>query len=171
MENQTKQKNGKVNKKILIYIICVLVLIGAGVGIYLFIANKAGNPEKLAQTYIEAMKESNSDKIMQITDAKAACAWEKCEGDAQKFKETYKNVSDDEVNQYKNKMKESLDAAMSMLKTFGGVQITYKSVEKPEEISNGLYKCKVNMEMEVFGQQQELIMVIYNGKFIGTISE
>ncbi|MBR3002655.1 MAG: hypothetical protein IKF38_03710 [Clostridia bacterium] len=176
MENENNQTNTTAEKKqgwvkqhLALCVIILVILVAAGVGAYFLFANQGASPEEVATKYVEAMSEGNTDKLLEITDLKGAYAWEKCENDINKFKEEYKNAPEDEINSYKDKMKSSIDTAMGMLKTFGGVKITLKNVEKPESLGNGIYKVKANMQMEAFGQsqEQELKLVVYNGKYIG----
>ena len=180
MENETKQttestekKQGWLKSHLAICIICVVVIAAVAVGIFFVVQNQGNSPEKVAEIYVEAMNEGSSDKLMGITDVKGAFAWENCNRDVEKFAEEYGKVSDEDANSYKEDMKKSLDSAMAMLKAFGGVNISLKNVEKPEEIGKNLFKVKFTMGMEAFGTQQEqsLALAVYNGKFIGEISE
>lgn len=180
MENETNQTNTTANKKqgwfkqhLTLCIIIAVIIVAAVVGAYFIFANQGLSPEDVAKKYVEAMSEGSSDKLMEITDLKGAYAWEECDNKIDKFIEKYQNTSDSDVNSYKDEMKKSLDTAMAMLKAFGGVQISLKDVEKPENLGNGLYKVKANMQMEAFGQTQDqgVTLLVYNGKYIGEISE
>ena len=150
-------------------IACVVLVVALGVGLFFLLGNKADTPEKIAEKYVEAMSEGNSDKLMNIMDIKGAYAWKKCNGNTDKFVEEYNKVADVDVNSYKDEIKKSLDAAMGMLKAFGGVSIKMKNVETPQELSKGLYKVTANMEMEAFGQKQDqaTTLIVYNGKYVG----
>ena len=169
----TEKKQGWLKSHLALCIICVVIIAAVVVGVYFVMQNQADTPEKVAEKYVTAMKEGNSDQIMQITDIKGAYAWDKCGKDASKFIEEYNKTSDDAVNSYKDELKSSLDSAMAMLKAFGGVNISLKNVETPVELSKGLYKVKANMEMEAFGMKQDkgTSLLVYNGKYIGEYSE
>lgn len=183
MENETnntnttntteEKKQNWFKQHIALCIIIAVVIVVAAVGVCFLFSNKGLTPEEVATKYVEAMSEGSSDKIMELTDLKGAYAWEKCDNQADKFIEEYNKISDADVDSYKDEMKKSLDTAMAMLKAFGGVQISLKDVEKPEELGKGLYKVKTNMKMEAFGNEQDRanILVVYNGKYVGTISE
>lgn len=173
--NSTEQKTPKTNwfKSHLSLCIILVIIIAAVVAGAYFLLNKGDSPEQVAEKYVNAMSEGSSDKILEITDLKGAYAWEKCGKDADKFLEQYKNSPDFDVNSYKDTLKKSLDQAMAMLKTFGDIKISLQGVEKPEEIAKGLYKVKAKIKMEAFGQETEqtAILAVYNGKYIGEISE
>ena len=104
---------------------------------------------------------------------KGACAWEKCSKDASKFEEEYKKISDDDAKSYESTIKSSLEKGMNLLKSFGGVELTVNKAEKPEEMAKNLYKIKANVKMKVsvFGveqeQDQDISLVVYNGRYIG----
>ena len=158
--------------------ISVIVVIAAVVGIILLVNNKGGqSPEKVMETYVSAMQEGNVDKIMGITDIKGVYAWAKCNRDASKFEEEYKNTSDEEVKSYESTAKSGLEAAIGMLKTFGNIEMTINNMDKPEELAKNLYKIKanVNMKVTVFGveqkQDQDIVLAVYNGKYIGEVGE
>lgn len=166
----TAEKKEKGFKKYLpLVIVCVLLVVALGVGLWFLLGNKADTPEKIAEKYVNAMSEGNADKLMDIMDIKGAYAWKQCNGNTDKFVEEYNKVNDSDVNSYKDEIKKSLDSAMGMLKAFGGVSIKLKNVETPEELTKGLYKVTANMEMEAFGQKQDqgTSLIVYNGKYIG----
>jgi TPP-dependent indolepyruvate ferredoxin oxidoreductase alpha subunit len=131
------------------------------------------NLEQVVKTYVEAMQEGNADKLMNITDVKGACAWTKCGRNASKFEETYNSISDEDAKAYEKTAKTGLDTAMGLLKSLGGVQISLNNIEKPEEMAKNLFKVKATMKMKVsvFGvdqeQDQDISLVVYNGRYIG----
>ena len=168
-ETKTENKQNWVKQHLaLCIIIAVIIVVVVGVTIYIF---SGSNPEEVAKKYVEAMSEGSTDKLMEITDLKGAYAWEKCDGDVDKFLEEYKNVSDEEVASQKEEMRKSLDTAMAMLKTFGGVQISLKNIENTENLGKGISKVKVNIQMEMQGntQEQDVTIVVYQGKLITQI--
>ena len=128
-----------------------------------------GDPKAIFNTYVEAMKEGNADKMMNVTDVKGALAWNNCGRDANKFIDAYNSISNEEADSYKETAKSSLDSAMSIIKAFGGVEINLKNVEEPEELGNNLKKVKGNITMKVLGMEQDqtITLVTYNGKYIG----
>lgn len=152
-----------------IIITCVIILAVAVAAVLIFMNNKGETPEKIFETYVEAMKEGSSDKIMDITDVKGALAWNNCGRDATKFIDAYNSVTNEEADKYKETAKSSLDSAMSIIKAFGGVEINLKNIESPVDLGNNLYKVKGNITMKVLGmeQDQEITLVTYNGKYIG----
>lgn len=159
-------------------IIIAVALVAAIVAVVLvFTLNKGQSPEKIVETYVEAMNEGNVDKIMDMTDIKGAYAWYTCGRDASKFEEEYNKISDAEINSYKDTFKSGLESAIGMLKAFGGVEMKINSMEKPEEVAKGLYTIKANtkMKVSVFGmdqeQDQDLVLAVYNGKYIGEASK
>lgn len=178
MENETKKepvenKQNWFKAHAALCIICLVVIVAAVVGVYFLMQNQAMTPEKVAENYVAAMNEGSADKIIEITDLKGAYVWDNCGKDASKFIEEYNKTSDVDVNAYKDKLKNSLDSAMAMLKAFGGVKISLQNIETPEELATGLYKVQANMQMEAFGMQQDqsITLVTYNGKYIGEYSE
>ncbi len=177
-KNTTQTKQNWFKSHMTVCIIAVIIVIAAVVGIVLLTNNKGGqSPEKVVETYVQAMQDGNVDKIMEMTDIKGAYAWEQCGRDASKFQEEYNKISDSDAQTYKDTLKSGLDAAIGMLKAFGGVQMSINNMEKPEELAKDLYKIKANakMKVSVFGvdqeQDQDLILVVYNGRYIGEASE
>ena len=134
-------------------------------------------PEKVMETYVQAMQEGNVDKVMEMTDLKGAYAWAMCGRDPQKFEEQYNKISDDEINSYRDQIKSGLDAAIGMLKSFGSLEMKINKMEPAQEIGKGLYKIKANVKMKVsvFGveqeQDQDIVLAVYNGKYIGEATE
>lgn len=170
----TETKQNWFKSHMTLCIICAVVVIAAVVAVVLLVNNNGGqSPEEVVKTYVAAMQEGNTDKIMDMTDIKGAYAWYECGGDAEKFEEEYNKISDSEINSYKDTFKSGIDSAMGMLKAFGGVEMSINSIEKPEELAKGLYKVNANVKMKVsvFGtnqeQDQDLSLAVYNGKYIG----
>lgn len=180
-ENSTNTTNTTTEKKtnwfkshMAVCIISAVVVIAAVVAIVLLVGNKGGqSPEDVVKTYVEAMQEGNADKLMNITDVKGACAWTKCGRNVSKFEETYNSISDEDAKSYEKTAKTGLETAMGLLKSFGGVQISLNNIEKPEEMAKNLFKVKATMKMKVsvFGvdqeQDQDISLVVYNGRYIG----
>ena len=154
-------------------LVCVLVIALAVGAFFIFKNVSGGNPKDVFNAYVEAMKEGNSDKIMNVTDVKGALAWNNCGRDKDKFIDAYNSISNEEADSYKDTTKSSLDSAMSIIKAFGGVEINLKNIEEPESLGNNLYKVKGNVTMKVLGmeQDQSISLVTYNGKYIGEMSE
>ena len=174
----TETKQNWFKAHLVVCIISIVVVIAAVVGIVLLVNNNGGqSPEKVIETYVAAMQEGNVDKIMSMTDVKGACAWAKCGRDASKFEEEYNKISDEDAKSYESTTKSGLEAAIGMLKAFGGVEMSINSIEKPEELAKNLYKVKANVKMKVsvFGvnqeQEQDIMLAVYNGRFIGNIGE
>ena len=168
-EPKAEKKNGK---KVLFVIIALVLVAAIAAGVYFFVIKNGGKPEDVAKKYVEAMNESSSDKIIEMTDIKAALAWKNCNADIEKFEEELNKISDESINSYKDELKNSLDEAMSMLKTFGGVTLELNSVETPEDLGKGIYKVTANVKMKVFGQEQDqpINLATYKGKYIGEVS-
>ncbi|MBO4293785.1 MAG: hypothetical protein J5881_05315 [Clostridia bacterium] len=170
----TETKTSWFKSHMTVCIISAVVVIAVVVALVFILGNNGGkSPEEVVKTYVAAMQEGNSDKIMSITDVKGVCAWEKCGRDASKFEETYKSISDDEAKKYESTAKSGLDTAMGLLKSFGGVEMSINNIEKPEELATNLFKVNANVKMKVsvFGieqeQDQNMSLVVYNGRFIG----
>ena len=170
----TEKKTNWFKSHMAVCIISAVVVIAAVVAIVLLVGNKGGqSPEDVVRTYVAAMQEGNTDKIMNITDVKGACAWAKCGQDASKFEDEYNKISDEDAKSYEKTARTGLDTAMGLLKTFGGVEMSINNIEKPEEMAKNLFKVKatVKMKVSVFGvdqeQDQEMSLVVYNGRFIG----
>ena len=170
----TETKTNWFKSHMTVCIVSAVVVIAAVVALVLILGNKGGqSPEEVVKTYVAAMQEGNSDKIMKVTDVKGVCAWEKCGRNAAKFEETYNGISDDEAKKYESTAKSGIDAAMGLLKSFGGVEMSINNIEKPEELAKNLYKVKANVKMKVsvFGvdqeQDQDMSLVVYNGRYIG----
>lgn len=165
----TETKPGFFKKHCVAIIISLLVIAAAAVAITFFIMNNQSGPEKVFNTYVEAMKEGNSDKIMDITDVKGAMAWSSCGRNPKTFIEKYNSITNEQADKYKNTTKTTLDSAMSLIKAFGGVEINVKNMEKPEDLGNGLFKVKGQITMKVLGMEQDqtISLVVYNGKYIG----
>lgn len=172
--NTTEVKQNWFKSHMPVCIIAGVVVIAAVVVVVFLLMNNGGqSPEKVVETYVQAMQEGNVDKLMNITDLKGAYAWYKCGKKAEKFEETYNKISDNDIKSYEKTFKSGLNTAFGMLKSFGGVQISINNMGKPEEISKGLYKIKANIKMKVSvlgteqEQDQDLSLAVYNGKFIG----
>ena len=180
-ENSTNTTNTTTEKKtnwfkshMAVCIISAVVVIAAVVAIVLLVGNKGGqSPEDVVKTYVEAMQEGNSDKIMNVADIKGLYAWAKCGGDTSKFVEYYNKISDDEAKSYEKTAKTVFDTAMGFSKSFGGIQMSINNIEKPEELDKNLYKVRANVKVKasVFGvaqeQHQDITLVVYNGKLVG----
>lgn len=152
-----------------IIITCVVIALVAVAAIFIFMNNKSGSPEDIFKTYVEAMKEGSSDKIMDMTDVKGALAWSSCGRKPEKFIDEYNSITNEKADEYKETAKNSLDSAMSIIKAFGGVEINLKNIETPVDLGNNLYKVKGNITMKVLGMEQDqtITLVTYNGKYIG----
>lgn len=169
---ETTKTETKKGNTVLCAVIAIVVIAAIVAGVYFLVVNKSGNPEEVAKKYVEAMNEGSADKIIEITDAKAALAWKNCDGDIEKFEEELNKVNDEDANSYKDELKNSLDQAMAMLKAFGGVTLELNNVEKPVDMGKGIYKVTANVKMAVFGQEQEqdINLATYNGKYIGEMA-
>lgn len=170
----TETKTNWFKSHMTVCIISAIVVIAAVVAIVLLVGNKGGqSPEEVVKTYVAAMQEGDTDKIMNITDVKGVYAWSKCGGDASKFEETYKSISDEDAKSYESTAKSGISTAMGLLKSFGGVEMSINNIEKPEELAKNLYKVKANVKMKVsvFGvnqeQDQDMSLMVYNGRFVG----
>ena len=154
-------------------IISVVVVIAAVVAIVLLVNNNGGkSPEDVMKTYLEALQEGNTDKLVNIIDSKGAYAWVKCNGKAEKFEEAYNSISDSEVDAFDGMFKLGLKTTLTATKG-AQVEITINKIEKPEELAKGLYKVKANIRVKgsAFGISQDknrdISIVVYNGKYIG----
>lgn len=150
-------------------IVTLLVIVAAAAAIIFFVMNNQSGPEKVFNTYVDAMREGSSDKIMDITDIKGAMAWAKCNKNPNTFIEKYNSITNEQADKYRDTTKSSLDAAMSLLKVFGGVEINVKNMEKPVDLGNNLYSVKGQITIKVLGMEQDqtISVVTYNGKYIG----
>lgn len=155
-------------------IVSVIVVIAAVVAIVLLVNNKGPqSPEKVMETYVEAMKEGNVDKLMNIMDIKGACAWAKCGRNPEKLEEAYNSISDEDAKKYETTARTGLETAMKLLSAFGNVEMSINKMETPKELGKNLYsvKANVNIKVSVFGveqeQTQDMSVVVYNGKYIG----
>lgn len=169
---ETTKTETKKGNTVLYAVIAVVVIAAIVAGIYFLVVNNSGNAEEVAKKYVEAMNEGSADKIIEITDEKAALAWKNCDGDVEKFEEELNKVNEEDANSYKDELKNSLDQAMAMLKAFGGVTLELNKVEKPEDMGKGIYKVTANVKMSVFGQEQDqdINLATYKGKYIGEIA-
>ena len=173
----TETKQNWFKTHMAVCIVAVVAIVAVVVAIVLLTGKGGQSPEKVMETYIEAMKEGNVDKIMNITDLKGVYAWSKCGRDASKFEETYNSISDDDVKNYESTARSGLDAAIGMLKSFGSLEMSINNMDKPVELAKNLYKIKANVKMKVsvFGvnqeQDQDIILAVYNGKYIGEAAE
>ncbi len=135
------------------------------------------NPEEVVKNYIEAMQEADTDKMVNMTDIKGAYAWKQCDGNVSEFDEEYKKISKNEEKKIEEKVRASIEYDNSFIKNFGGVEMSIENIEKPEKLAKNLYKVKVSVKMKisVLGkiqeQDQDMTLVVYNGKYIGEAGE
>ena len=176
-ENSTETKQNWFKSHMAVCIVAVVAVAAVVVAIVLLTGKGGKSPEDVMKTYVDAMKEGNVDKIMSITDVKGVYAWAKCGRDASKFEETYNGISNDEVKGYEETARSGLDAAIGMLKSFGDLEMSINNMDKPVELAKNLYKIKANVKMKVsvFGvnqeQDQDIVLAVYNGKYIGEAAE
>lgn len=175
MENENKENWLKKNWKVCVIALVAVVAIAAVV--VFIIMNQKPSPEKVMESYINAMASGNVDDMMKITDLKGAYAWEQCGKDPAKFEEEYKKVAGLDTSSYEEQIKSTLESGIQMLQSFGGLKMTVNSMGTPEKLADNLYAVKANVKMKitVLGmdqeQDQDMSIAIYNGKFIGEYSK
>lgn len=178
MENENTEvkenwfkKNGKV---CIIALVAILAIVAV---VVVLLMNQKDSPEKVMESYINAMASGDVDAMMKITDLKGYYAWEQCDKDASKFAEEYKKATNEDTSSYEEDIKSTLESGMQMLQAFGGLEMTINSIETPEKLADDLYKVKANIKMKitVLGmdqeQDQDMAIVTYNGKYVGEYSE
>lgn len=169
----TETKPSFFKKHGLAIFISLVVIALAVAAVVLFMNMKGGNPEDVFKTYVEARKEGKSDKLMDITDFKGVIAWSKSDNNSTKFIEKYNSIKNEDVDSYKDKIKETYDSALSILNNFGGFEVVLKNIEKPEDLGNDIYKVKGQITLKVLGMEQDqtITLITYRGKFIGEVYE
>ncbi|MBR3133140.1 MAG: hypothetical protein IKG42_03605 [Clostridia bacterium] len=129
-----------------------------------------GGPKKAVKGFVAGMNKADSKKILKYYDAKGAIAWEKCDGDAEKFKDEYKDVDDDDAERAEEYIEKMADSLGDYDKYSAKVE-KIKEVKKQKGCS-GLYKvkAKVKTKYEYDGDEKEssdtVTFVVYKGKVI-----
>lgn len=172
MENGTNQNGGtKTNSNVWIIGAIALVAVIAVVLVFM-INNGANNPKKVMETYINSMSSGDIDSLMKVVDIKGVVAWENAGKKAEKFLEEYNKISDQDVKDNEEKVKNALKAGSEILKAVGDLEMKVNKVEEPEKIAENMYRVRANVHIKVtaFGlsneQDRDFKIIVYNGKFI-----
>ena len=86
---QTETKPSFFKRYGLAIFICLVVVAVAVTAVVLFMNKKNASPETVFNTYVDAMKEGNADKLMDVTDVKGVIAWASCGKNTNTFIEKY----------------------------------------------------------------------------------
>ncbi len=165
----TKNK-ADLGKRVLMHSILAVISVVTIAVVSIFILKSVYDPPEIAaENYIKIIDAKDVSKIMNMIDAKAGVAFEKCEQDATKFEEEYKKVTDEEANKYAETRRLKYEETMKNIKTLNDdYKVTFKNTEQPEQIANNLYKVKTNYNISTMGMDLDMSidLVIYKGKVV-----
>ncbi|MBR3153161.1 MAG: hypothetical protein IKF52_06165 [Clostridia bacterium] len=167
-----------VKKHIVISIIIVLVIIGAVIASVSLLERKTEKksdsktlgPENAVEGFTNGMDKNNSNEVLKYYDGRGAIAWEKCNGMVSKFKETYDDVDDDDIE----KAEETLEKIVDGLSDYDKYSIKIEKIKEVKEQKgcNELYKVKTKVKTKIKYEEEEeenfqiVTFVVYKGKVI-----
>ncbi len=144
MENNM---NNKKLKKIVTIIFVLVILLGVIVGIVNWVKK---TPERVVKKFVKAANNGDEDKIIDLIDVKGRYAFEECDRDDDEFKDEYKTVTDEEVEEY---LEEDLDGIeYNWLDDFTSFEdydsIEIKKIKKVKKLDGNIYKVRAKVEFE-----------------------
>ena len=179
-----KEKSDVSKKRVIFLVILVIVLILVVIAGVIFLnkynqnkqeEEKFNNIKSIISEYFDSHNNYDSEKYLNIIDSRGKAALLECGDDLSKFDESYKEIKDEQVQEYENEAKNEMD----MLKRLQTEYLDYcttelNSVNGYEEVKDagGLIKAEIKTT-EKFAYQgnetvreKEAVCYIYNNKVV-----
>jgi len=129
-----------------------------------------------AQGFIDksnsAKPTKDEKKILKTIDVKGMLAWSNCSGKASKFLDSYDDVDDDDIDEYKETLEKSYESVCDHLKDYDKYSIKVKEIKEVEKEDKGLYKVKAKIEVKYKDDDDEredtetMTFYVYKGKIV-----
>ncbi len=131
-----------------------------------------GKPKKAVKSYISGLNKADEKKILKTIDVKGMLAWSNCSGKASKFLDSYDDVDDDDIDEYKETLEKSYESVCDHLKDYDKYSIKVKEIKEVEKEDKGLYKVKAKIEVKYKDDDDEredtetMTFYVYKGKIV-----
>ncbi len=170
-------KNKKV-VKIIIIVAIVAVVIALVIFGFFWIKNA---PKRLVKNFISEMEGGDINKIEKMFDFKGWYAWDECDYDADSFKETYDDATDEDVEERLQEYFASSDDVDTLKERYlkdtmyGDDNVEYTVSKNPtiKKLGKNLYSVKTQIKIDDDGYdfKETWCFIIYKNKIIYATDE